>query len=54
MVCEKLLISRHGFQKIFERFISVENIETVIREGEIIKEYFDDKPYSFFSFIRIY
>lgn len=48
MICEKLVISGHGFQKMFERFISVENVESVIKEGEIIKEYFDDKPYPTF------
>jgi hypothetical protein len=48
MVCEKLVISGHAFQKIFERYITVENVETVISEGEIIKEYRDDKPYPSF------
>lgn len=48
MICEKLLISGHGFQKIFERYISIDDIEAVIKKGEIIKEYKEDKPYPSF------
>ncbi len=43
--CEKLLISGHGFQRMFERYITVSHIETILNDGEIIKEYLDDKPY---------
>lgn len=45
MDCEKLIISGHAFQKIFERYITVEDVEYVISKGEIIKEYLTDKPY---------
>jgi hypothetical protein len=31
MVCEKLIISGHAFQKIFERYITIEDVEAVIR-----------------------
>lgn len=48
MVCEILLISGYGFQKIFERYITIEEVETVIIKGEIIKEYIEDKPYPSF------
>ena len=48
MDCKKLIISGHAFRKIFERHITVEDIEVVISKGEIIKEYFDDKPYPSF------
>lgn len=48
MICERLLISGHAFQKIFERYITVEDIEAVISKGEVIKEYLDDKPYPSF------
>lgn len=48
MDCKKLVISGHAFQKIFERRITVEDIEAVISKGEIIKEYLDDKPYPSF------
>lgn len=53
MVCEKLVISGHAFQKIFERYITVGNVETVISEGEIIKEYRDDKPYPSFLLLGL-
>lgn len=48
MICEKLIISGHAFQKLFERYITVEDIEAVISQGEVIKEYLDDKPYPSF------
>lgn len=48
MICERLLISGHGFQKIFERYITIDEIEAVIRNGEIIREYKEDKPYPSF------
>ena len=48
MVCGRLLISGHGFQKIFESDITIEEVEDVIIKGEIIKEYVDDKPYPSF------
>ena len=48
MVCERLIISGHAFQKIFERYITIEDIEMVVSKGEVIKEYPDDKPYPSF------
>ncbi len=43
--CEKLLISGHGFQRMFERHLTVADVELILINGEIIREYLDDKPY---------
>lgn len=48
MVCERLIISGHAFQKIFQRYIKIEDVEAVINNGEIIKQYLNDKPYPSF------
>ncbi len=35
----------HAIQKMFERSISNEDVRYVIENGEIIREYLDDRPY---------
>lgn len=44
MECNKITIGEHSFRGMFEREISPEDVLNVVREGEIIKEYPDDKP----------
>ena len=51
--CEKLLISGHGFQRMFERYITVTDVESILNDGEIIKEYLDDKPYPSYLLLGI-
>ena len=51
--CEKLLISGHGFQRMFERYITVTDVESILSDGEIIKEYLDDKPYPSYLLLGI-
>ena len=41
----ELIISQHALQQIFKRDISIELIKLAISEGELIKNYPDDKPY---------
>jgi hypothetical protein len=41
----KVIFSRHAVSQMFERGISVEDIEKTITDGEIIEAYSDDKPY---------
>ena len=41
----KLFITKHAIQRLFERSISEEAIEHAIKNGKIISEYPDDKPY---------
>jgi hypothetical protein len=45
MFCKQIIISRHAIQRMFERGISVQEVETTIQAGEIIKDYPDDQPY---------
>ncbi len=35
----------HATQRMFERDINQDSVEEVIKNGEIIEEYKDDKPY---------
>ena len=45
MNCTEFEYSNHCLQKVMERDISIDAIEKVIKNGEIIKDYPDDKPY---------
>jgi len=38
----------HAIERMFERNISDEVVEKVIKNGKIIEEYLDDKPYPSF------
>ncbi len=38
----------HAIERMFERDISDEVVEEVIKNGKIIEEYLDDKPYPSF------
>ena len=44
----------HAIQRMFERDIFEENVEDTIKNGEIIEEYFDDKPYPSFLALKFY
>ena len=49
------MIGEHSFRRMFEREISPEDVLEIVREGEIIKEYPEDKPYPSFlilSFVK--
>lgn len=35
----------HALRRMFERSISVEEVQTVLAQGEVIEEYPDDSPY---------
>lgn len=45
MECNKLVFSGHIISQMFRRNISVDEIIGIIKEGEIIMSYPDDKPY---------
>ncbi|MBU4320836.1 MAG: DUF4258 domain-containing protein [Thermodesulfovibrionales bacterium] len=36
---------RHSLERMFERGISREDVKEILRKGEIIEDYPDDKPY---------
>ena len=44
----------HAIQRMFERDIFEEDVEDTIKNGEIIEEYFDDKPYPSFLALNLY
>ena len=52
MDCKKIMIGEHSFRRMFEREISPEDVLNVVRTGEIIKEYADDKPYPSFLILK--
>ncbi len=41
----KVIFSRHAVSQMFDREISVDDVEKIIAEGEIIESYPDDTPY---------
>lgn len=41
----KVIFSRHAISQMFDRGISVDDIEKTITQGEVIEAYPDDKPY---------
>jgi hypothetical protein len=48
MDCKKIMIGEHSFRRMFEREISPEDVLEAVRNGEIIKEDPDDRPYPSF------
>ena len=49
MDCKEIVFSGHAVLRMFERQISKTSIQEIILDGEIIKEYPEDKP--FLSFL---
>jgi len=45
MVCNETLYSDHAIAQMFKRNISVDNIKQVIESGEVLFNYWNDKPY---------
>ena len=41
----KIKFSSHAIQRMFERSIKKDTVVDVVKNGEIIQEYTDDKPY---------
>jgi len=48
MECESFEFTRHAIQKMFERDISIAIVKQVVKNGEVIQSYPDDKPYPSF------
>ena len=44
-IVTKLIFRVHAIQKMFEREITTDDVKYVIDEGEVIREYLDDKPF---------
>ncbi len=45
MDCSAVRFSRHAFERMFERSVAPEAVVRIIREGEIIASYPDDRPF---------
>ena len=44
MECASIQFTRHAFERMFERALSPDVVRQIIREGEQIAAYPDDKP----------
>jgi len=42
---DRLVFSEHALQKMFERHISKPDVVAVIRTGQVIEDYTDDRPF---------
>jgi hypothetical protein len=43
--CREVHYSRHAFERMFQRGIPPDAVETLLSSGEIIASYPDDRPY---------
>jgi len=50
--CSNFLFSAHALKAMIDRNINTKDILEVINHGEIIANYFDDKPYPSFLFLK--
>jgi hypothetical protein len=41
-----LVLRVHAIQKMFERAITIDEVRHVLQNGEILREYLDDKPFA--------
>ncbi len=41
----KVIFSRHAITQMFDRGISIDDIEKIIVQGDVIEDYPDDKPF---------
>ncbi|MBQ0155972.1 MAG: DUF4258 domain-containing protein [Bacteroidales bacterium] len=42
---DNFVVTRHALERLLSRNISILDVQKVIAEGEIIKQYEEDKPY---------
>lgn len=45
MKSKKLVFRIHALQRMYQRYISEDEVGQVIEKGEVIEEYKDDKPF---------
>jgi len=53
VICKEIFLSDHIISQMFKRNISVEAVKLVLKNGEIITRYTDDKPYPSYLFLGI-
>ena len=45
MLCDDVYFSRHALQRMFQRAITEKSVLHALRNGQIVEEYPDDRPY---------
>ena len=53
MNCNKILFSDHIISQMFRRNITLEEVKFILNNGEVIREYSDDKPYPSFLILGL-
>lgn len=53
MECNEKYFSNHSIRQMFERSISKYEVDFVIKNGEIIIEYVEDKPYPSYLLLHV-
>lgn len=48
MICDSIFFSDHIISQMFRRHISLDDVKFILNDGEVIKEYQEDKPYPSF------
>lgn len=51
MECPQIVYREHALKRMFERNITADTVEEIIADGEIIKEYSEDKPFASYLFL---
>ncbi|MFN7118871.1 MAG: DUF4258 domain-containing protein [Saprospiraceae bacterium] len=46
MNCQQVIYREHAIKRMFERNITAETVEEILANGEVIKDYPDDKPFA--------
>ncbi len=54
MKCGNLIFSNHAINQMFKRGIDVDDVKHVIKTGEVIHSYSDDKPFSSYLILGYY
>jgi hypothetical protein len=54
MQCDSLKYSEHAVVQMFKRNISIFEVQITIDKGEVIKSYFNDKPYPSFLILGLF
>ncbi len=45
MQCERTVFSGHAIQRMFERGVGIDAVNSVVSSGDIVADYPDDSPY---------
>jgi len=51
--CKQLIYRKHALERMLKRNVEFEEVELAILNGEIIKEYPDDKPFGSYLVLAI-